>query len=304
MSHVPLAGTDDYLITFHRATRRSGEDSPVPLVITFGGQPSGLGSSGFGTGWALQFGWDTIYVAQRAGTQYQKLSIEAFSDAVSPITAGRDVVCYGSSLGGYAALYYAGAINARVLAAAPILPAWPPLGRPHDAIPILHEPLTDVKRTSHSPVVVFDPMVTADRLMIEKLVRPIYPDGRYVELEFAGHTVLESLKRSRLLQPFVSAVIEHDKVIPTERNVENDPLWHFQKGKHLAKSRPEQARYHFERSLEIEPSRHVAANLLGNLLALGDRSAAQDLLTRYRNHPEHPLPAPAIARARAFGLEA
>lgn len=145
-----LAAHADYLITLHHGANADAG----PLDITFGGQPSKLTASGFGTGWCLGKGWDTIYVAQRAETQYQDLPLEAFVGAVAEVIEGRDVVCYGSSLGAYAALYYGGSIDARIIAAAPMLPAWPPLKRPKDAIPLKHLPLNDVPRSRHEPVLI------------------------------------------------------------------------------------------------------------------------------------------------------
>lgn len=307
MPPIQLAGGDGFLITLHPAPRTPHPAPKGPdevLVITFGGQPSGIASSGFGTGWCLQYGWDTIYVAQKHGTQYQQLDLKSFAEAVLPVADGRDIVCYGSSLGAYAAIYFAGAIDARVIAAAPMLPAWPPLGRDADAIPLLHQPLSAAPKTTRSPIVLYDPMVPADRKMIDQMIRPAYPNGRYVELEFAGHTVLQSLNRSKLLKPFIIGAIERDEVIEINRDVEQDPLWHYQKGRHVSKSEPALARHHFERSLELAPSRHTAANLLVTLMRLGDRVAAQAVLDEYREHPDHPLPEPTLTRARAFGLTA
>lgn len=90
-----LARTDDYLITLHRPDRPSAD----VIVITFGGMPSGLAASGFGTTFCLSKGWTTIYVAQRALSQYQGLDLAAFQAAVAPVVDKRDMVCYGSSLG-------------------------------------------------------------------------------------------------------------------------------------------------------------------------------------------------------------
>lgn len=299
MTAQQLAIHADYQISLHRAR---APDDAVPLVITFGGQPSGLGETGFGTGWCLQLGWDTIYVAQRHGTQYQGLSMEDFRDAVAAICAGRDVVCYGSSLGGYAALYYAGAIGARVLAASPMLPAWPPLGRRPDMIPILHRPLADVPRSPHSPILLYDPMVAADRRIIDEMIAPVYPDARHAELPFAGHTTLQTLNSAGILKNFVRAAIAEDRVLPLDFDRDRDPIYHFQKGRHLVACDPEAARRHFETSLTLAPSRHVAANLLGVLLRLDDRVAAQALVDRYHGDPDHPLPAPALRRAEMSGL--
>lgn len=74
-----LAKHDDYEITLHTCEAKQSSK----LILTFGGQPSGLASSGFGTGFVLSMGYDTIHVAQKLGTQYQGLPVECFHAAVS-----------------------------------------------------------------------------------------------------------------------------------------------------------------------------------------------------------------------------
>ncbi|RDW12787.1 hypothetical protein [Paracoccus thiocyanatus] len=273
--------------------------------MTFGGQPSGLAASGFGTGWCLGKGWDTIYVAQRAGTQYQDLPLDAFVAAVAPVVSGRDVVCYGSSLGAYAALYYGGSIDARIIAAAPMLPAWPPLNRVKDAIPLRHQPLQDAPRSRHAPVLLYDPMVPDDKTMVESMVLPRYPDARAITVEFAGHTILQMLARSGLISQILVPLFLEDRIVEFELDPKDNSIWHFRKGRHLMRDDPQRARQHLERSLDIEPSRHVIGNLLSLLLRLGDDLAAQRLVDRVRasDHPEMRIPPGNLERARAAGLD-
>ncbi|MCQ0972162.1 hypothetical protein MLD63_17215 [Paracoccus sp. TK19116] len=302
MSGQCLAGSEDYLITLHRAPCDDGLRRDSPLVVTFGGQPSNCKPHGFRTSWSLQQGWDTIYVAQRHGSQYQGLSLEAFADAVLPATEGRDVVCYGSSLGGYAAIYYAGAIGARMLAASPMLPAWPPLGRVVHQVPILHGDIAEGPLSPHNPIIIFDPLVKSDKKLIEEMVLPAYPDARLVPLEFAGHTVLQVLRASGQLKAFVKTAIVDDDVHPIQRDTENDSIWHFQKGRLLRDSEPEMARSHFERSLEIRMSSHVGGNLLALLLRMGERDSAPRLLDRFRDNPDVAMPAHSRRNAERLGL--
>lgn len=75
MQQTILADHDDYQITLHRR-----ETLREPLVLTFGNLPSRKTASGFGTDFLLKHGYDTIYVAQRAGTQYQGLPAYRFDE--------------------------------------------------------------------------------------------------------------------------------------------------------------------------------------------------------------------------------
>lgn len=295
-----LAADDEYQVTLHSAP----EPSSGPLVITFGGQNSKITASGFGTGWAQRFGWDTIYVAQKHGTQYQGLSLEAFHTAVAPICDGRDVVCYGSSLGGYCAFYFGGTVDARIVAAAPMLPAWPPLERKNDQIPVRHVFMSEAPRSTKTPIIVYDPMVKHDQMMLDHMIRPAYPELRLVPIEFGGHEVLETLKRAGLLSHLVEAMIGRDEIIPVDFDGSTNPLWLFRRGQHFLRSDPEQARDLLERSLAIEPSRHVIGNLLSLLLKTGDKPAAQALLDQVRGStdPKMQVPPGSLERARAAGL--
>lgn len=305
-----LADGPDYRLTLHRAHGPKAEENARigggPLVVTFGGAPSNLSEAGFGTGWCQARGWDTVYVAQRKGTQYQQLDQATFAAAMAPICQGRDVVCYGSSLGGYAALYFGGTIGSRIVAVSPMLPAWPPLGRSEvDIVPILHKPMEQGPFSPHSPVIIYDPIVSADQKMVEGMVLPAYPASRMIRLEFAGHTVLQMLARIGIINQVLTPLIAEDKIIDFEVNTDN-PIWHFQKGRHLLHTAPEVARVHLERCLELEPSRHVAGNLLVLLLRIGEREAAQALIDRIaaqNNAPGRGIAAPSLARAKAAGMD-
>jgi hypothetical protein len=176
---VPTRPADhaDYRITFHP----SGKADAGPLVVTFGGQPSGLGDSGFGTDFCARNGWDHIHVAQRSATQFQGLDLEAFETATAELARGRDVVCHGASLCGYAAFCHGGCLNARIIAAAPMLPLWPPMRyRAFADVPYLHRPLEDCPRSSALPVIIVDPLLRRDMFFVEQMILPVHLAARIV----------------------------------------------------------------------------------------------------------------------------
>ncbi|MFD1883641.1 hypothetical protein [Paracoccus pacificus] len=259
---VTLASHPDYLITFHQAGARRSK----VCLVTFGGQPSDLTPSGFGTEFAAKNGWDSIYVAQRYGTQYQGLSIDAFKAAVAPIIRRRNVVCYGPSLGGYAAFYYGGSINARIIGGAPMFPAWPAFAnKAYAGLQISHEDLAAVPKSSKSPVAIFDPTLPRDLRMVEEMLLPAYPNLRQVRYDGSGHSVLITLQQSRQLKPLILSLIRDDAVIPIEPLKEGDPIYHRTRGRLLRQSNPVAAITELRRSLELEPSRQTLAILLSIL---------------------------------------
>lgn len=275
-----IANSDDYRITFHAAANKPSDT----LVITFGGLPAGLESDGFGTDFCLVHGYDTIYTSQRINTQYQGLSLEDFQAAVAPKAAEYEkVVCYGPSLGGYAALYYGGSVNARIIVAGPVLPAWPHLrNRKCADVVITHRALTDVPKTEHAPVVVYDPMVVSDKNNIETLVQDAYPNMTKVEVPFAGHPVLVSLAKARVLRPFILHFFETGEVMDFERPAEGTAIWHRERARYFMKNEPEKAKEEFGKSLAIEDLKLTFNLLLQCLIRLGDLEDAQAQLDMAR----------------------
>lgn len=272
-----LASHPDYRITLHRA----GAQPAAITVVTFGGQPSDLADKGFGTDFCLSQNWDNIYVAQRHGTQYQGLSTEDFAAAVRPAITGQDVVCYGPSLGAYAAFYYGGSIDARIIGGAPMFPAWPAFAnRAYADLTITHHDLTSVPRSSKSPVAIFDPLLPRDLQMVEAMLEPAYPDLRRVEYHGAGHTVLITLQQSGQLKPLILSLVNDDTVLPIEPLTEGSPIYHRTQGRLLQHSNPAAAIRELFRSLELEPSRQTLAILLAQLLRNGRLDDAQQLIDR------------------------
>ncbi len=269
-----LADHADYRITYHPAPQASHR-----MVITFGGQPSDLSDKGFGSDFAMSQGWNHIFVAQRVGTQYQGLSSRVFRAAVSPLCAGMDTVCYGSSLGAYAALYYGGQIDARIIAAAPMLPAWKVLkNRAYADVVVAHSPLQQMRRSRHAPVVIYDPALPRDVQMLNGMVRPTYPDIRELALPFAGHTVLITLSRARQIKPLILGIVEHDRIPPITLPTRGSAIWHRERARALKRIYPDQACKEMELSFALEPSTHTMAALLSMLLRRDDLVAAQQVM--------------------------
>lgn len=271
-----LAEDDDYQITLHNCEAKKANK----VVVTFGGQPSGLRNTGFGTDFVLSMGFDTIHVAQKFGTQYQGLSVNNFYDVIAPrLDNWDDIVCYGSSLGGYAALYYGGSIDARCIAAAPMLPAWRPLKIPaYKDLEMKHLEMLDVPASKHNPVVIFDPCVSRDLYLIENMVRPVYPNLREIRVPYAGHTVLVTLSQARLLRPIIENLITDDKVIDFDPPAEGTAIWHGEKGSHLMRSDPAGAKQELLASLNIKPSKRIFNQLIQCLIKLEHFEDAQHML--------------------------
>ena len=213
-----IASERGYRITFHGFDRGTGD----VLMVCFGGSPDGLADFGFGAHWARKQGYDYVCVAQRRHSQYQDLSLEVFRDHLLPLCKGRRVFTYGISLGGYAALYYGGAIGARIIAVSPrnsIDPALLALGTEwRDQMDYdqrwKHRPMAEVPCSPHRPLVIFDPMVDDDRIYLQRVLRPPYgPRMRLLALPFAGHGLTRTLNEQGKLSQLLKVHVERDRII-------------------------------------------------------------------------------------------
>lgn len=206
-----LAADKTFSITYHEFNASSDK-----LVICFAPWKEGLRASGFGTQVCERNGWNHVYVGKAMDTRYHTLTLDQFAEALAPLLNDRDVIAYGASVGAYAALYYGGSIDARILAASPRNTNHPlitakrgPAGGRAGTFPFLHSPtLSSVPRSSVAPVIVCDRMYASDMLMIERWALEAYPDARLIYVPNAGYRTLERLKKagtlSYLLRQFVS----------------------------------------------------------------------------------------------------
>lgn len=199
-----LAETQDYKITYYD----NGSDI---TFITFNGFGSTLKSYPFGLKFLLSKGYNVVACAQNAN-QYQGLSFIDFQRILSPYIFNKRVFLYGSSLGGYCAIYYAGAVNGTVIAAAPRNSMHPKIVKSFlgDAKSKDFKHTDIIKNaTSKNPIyIIVDPCVERDISFIDQFVKPAYPDSNYIEIPYAGHEVLYHLNRIKKLSVLIEEVVE------------------------------------------------------------------------------------------------
>lgn len=182
-----LATNENYKITYYT----KGISKNKKCVITFGEIDSTLEETGFGSKLIVSEGYDHIYVAHKRHTQYQFLSTETFYSIVHEVLADKEVYTYGSSLGGYCAIYYGGIIDANILAMSPRIPAHPVIDKIMGKIfknkGFHHNELIDEKVTSKKVFIFYDNNNYIDSYYIDVFVKSAYPDANYFHIENAGH---------------------------------------------------------------------------------------------------------------------
>jgi tetratricopeptide (TPR) repeat protein len=179
----------DFLVRFVE-----GRGSSI-CVVTFSSLTDDprLDRPGFGEMMLKRHGFDAIHVVNRTNVWYQYPEIPDALHAIALAAAGHSrIVTYGSSMGDYAAIRFAGAIGARTAIAispqysvspriAPFETRWPALTR---NIQFIHEN-ADPKCDSVEPVVFYDPRDRDARHF--RLIERAYPKTQGVRLPHAGH---------------------------------------------------------------------------------------------------------------------
>ncbi|MGM8871249.1 hypothetical protein ACS8E3_06115 [Psychrobacter sp. 2Y5] len=152
--------------------------------------------------------------------QYQKLSFEDVEKYVYPIVRDHEVFLYGSSLGGYCAIYYAGAVNGTVIASAPRNSAHPILvdssekESKFDGKNFKHVKFDDNKKTDKDIFIFYDPYVKEDSFFIESLIKDTFDKLHLIRCDFAGHEVLYHLNHTKQLSRIIKSITEgHTPVI-------------------------------------------------------------------------------------------
>lgn len=226
--------------------------------------PTGISSTGFGTGFCRKFGYDNIYVSQKKGSQYQGLSIEQFYKSVSGILPRyKKVYTYGASLGGYCALYYGGVINSSIIAAAPKNSADPFFSKKNYWGNFLHKSLNLIPKTSSSVLVIYDPYREEESRYIDEVVKGIYPSLNEFRLNFSGHKVLNTMRDLGILTEFIKNYISKDKIIVPEYDIRKLPIYYEQKGLYYYKTKNfNKSEFLLKKSISMKPSAEAISFLL------------------------------------------
>ncbi|QRM54084.1 hypothetical protein [Sinorhizobium sp. BG8] len=200
-----LASAQDHRITLYSQRAGSGV-----VVVTFGTISSSLNTEPFGFPFLIEQGYDHIHVAQSKYTLYQSLSLEEFQKIVAVHCKGKKVVSYGSSLGGYAALYFGGCLDAKIIAASPVnfvdkvilVKRWA-------LVPMRHSLISENPTSSKAPVIFYDPLDDErDRVYLAKRVLPAYPNAKVIPIPGGGHATFNELQKRGILKSTILSIVE------------------------------------------------------------------------------------------------
>lgn len=158
----------------------------------------GIDQPAFSEMFLRNHGVDVLAIQRRGETWYQDLSRRTFDNILKPLRKRYNrIVFYGTSLGAYAALYFAR--DEHVLAFSPRIPAHPDYRKfakkaDLNNAPFVHDPL------GYTPnaVIIYDPMNGWDRQFVDNEVRA--PKSALFPVPFGGHSVITCLNDAKILQ--------------------------------------------------------------------------------------------------------
>lgn len=209
-------------VYFHHGARHG---SPI-LVITF--DPMYVvddpATRGFGEDFLIEAGYDVVAVRKTQDNWYQDLSLEDLAATIAALPHRYErIFTYGSSMGAYAATYFAGAVDAQAIALSP-LSSIDPAYRAHvtnrdtqrHPMDIRHLRLGEsLARTRGPHLVLYDPVRPFDRIYVEQEIAPYLPPGSaLVRQRHFGHPTIAVLSQMRVLKQMVTRFIEHGTVPP------------------------------------------------------------------------------------------
>lgn len=282
--------------------RRIGAGGGHVRVVTFESfhDDEGFDRTGFGEEFFLAHGIGAIHVLTRTNRWYQYREMPAALRAIrAALGTAQRVLTYGSSMGGYAAIRFAGALGADA-----VLALSPQYSIDRRRVPFERRWLEEQRRIGRTReraiesnarvVIAYDPRFAQDRRHID-LIAAEAPVVR-LPLPFGGHPVGGFLVELGLLQPLVLDLLEGGGDVSAvaraaRRGRALSPIWLGQLAGHQPAWRPRLGVALAERAVAIGPRSSAAHHALA--IRLREAGRYEEALARHR-HTSAIDPAPSL----------
>ncbi|MCM3611886.1 tetratricopeptide repeat protein [Planococcus sp. MERTA32b] len=212
---ITLFDNGDCRIDYHKKLTPAGA-----LCITFDTINNTWNDEPFAYRFLKKQDVDIVTVTKRKRPdRYQDLSLEEFYEAVHKLAGTYErVITYGSSIGGYSALYYGSSINAQAIAMAPRNSGHPVFGKNQvegEFQHLLHPPVNN----RITPYIIYDPNNILDNKYVEESLSKTYPNARFIKCYHAGHNCVSHFLDIGILKDFIVNIIK-DESVPDYRHSE------------------------------------------------------------------------------------
>lgn len=180
--------------------------------IVFNGGGAVKNTAPFGLNFIVEQGFNVISCSHE-NNLYQNLSFEVFEHVVKPHILDKSVFLYGSSLGAYAALYYSGAVDGTVIAAAPRNSIHPLLKSSKDKsekskVNFTHKSFNDIKLTTKEIYVFLDKFQLPDVYFYNEAISKFYKKINLIYVDYAGHELLFHLNKTKQLKKIILNIMD------------------------------------------------------------------------------------------------
>lgn len=195
------------------------------VFVTFDGSPGGFSTTGFGTEFLAKNGYVSLHVTCKRNTRYQQVTSKELVYALTGHIENKNVFLYGSSGGGYAALYFSSDVRGTAIAFSPLCssdPVFEGAFQSGSDQPFLHTPLNEKDNSdSLGQFVIYDPLVKNDGLYFNERINRAFPTVHVYSVPGGQHSVAKTLLNNGCLKDFFFSIV-NDFCFP--EGVEIDPL--------------------------------------------------------------------------------
>jgi hypothetical protein len=297
---------DAYKVFYHPGGARADT-----LVITFSTAREDYDFEPFGAHFLAGQGFAHLHFGQAWGSNFQELSLDEFQKIAASFCVGKTIITYGSSLGGYAAIFYGGTINARAIAATPINPGHPIAVHPSKraGMQFKHPEIVASPRSSHDPIILYDDEVPTDHRFVETCILPAYPNAKRMIIKHCGHGgALRILKEIGALKAVILDLIAGRSVdLQTEdyiRRFMDTHQYAMERARFcVSKGKVDEAVRWARRMVAMNRSLRAYRILLAALMRLDNKRPAQKAYNEaVPNFPELRTLFPELAANRSVGI--
>lgn len=217
---LPIAEEEGWKIDFYDVGSKT-------TFIVFNAAGATKSSRPFGLRYLISKGYNVV-ACLHENNQYQSLSFGKFREVVSPIVEDHEVFLYGSSVGGYGAIYYAGAVGGTVISGAPRNPDHPlflqkaGITKEARGINFEHTEIHENPLTNKNIYIMLDPFVELDVFYVNNLIKRAYSSPHLIKSPHAGHEVLYHLNHTKQLSALIESIVAKDiHNIKIDENIES-----------------------------------------------------------------------------------
>ncbi|MGE7624411.1 hypothetical protein ACQKMD_15560 [Viridibacillus sp. NPDC096237] len=162
---------------------------------------------------------DLVSLRRRTTKNYhQDISREEYYETVAKLADGYDKkVAYGTSLGGYSALYFGSTIDCNILALSPRNSAHPNHGTKMRVETIFQHELQHPYNPTITPTIIYDPKESIDSKYMKKVISKSYPNAKFIYFPYAGHRISIYLSQIGVLKDIVAKFMGEEEIPTYER---------------------------------------------------------------------------------------